>query len=467
MADFTVNNLGDTDDADQGGTFDGVCDTAPGVPVVCTLRAAVEEADATGAADTISFSVSGTHTVLNVLSINTPMTIDGNGSGFSGTVIDGADTGRIFNVGDAATPSVTFRDLTIQNGHVFNPAGSGGAAILTDAPVDLDHVALTSNEISGTGVGAGGALLALGSTDAISITDSSIGANTISSGAQNSGAGIQVNGPLTMMRSTVASNQITAGTAAGGGGISSNGGLNVVDSTIFGNSIVSAMFGTGGGGIAVGSSAANTIVNSTISGNAAGDALAGQGGGLGLSGNTTVTNSTFAGNTSVNSGTDIAAFAGTATLKNTIVNSGGVPCASNPGTIVSATPGNNIDLGTTCGLGTTNGNRENTDALLASIALNAPGTTETHALLPGSPAIDTASADCGGLSADQRGVTRPQFAGGSCDVGAFELEKSAPPPVSAPPGAGPAPTAPQPVTKKKCKKRKHRAAAAKKCKKRK
>jgi hypothetical protein len=52
------------------------------------------------------------------------------------------------------------------------------------------------------------------------------------------------------------------------------------------------------------------------------------------------------------------------------------------------------------------------------------GRTETHALLPGSPAIDAiAEADCIDLAGspvaeDQRGVDRPQGAG--CDIGAFE-----------------------------------------------
>jgi hypothetical protein len=45
------------------------------------------------------------------------------------------------------------------------------------------------------------------------------------------------------------------------------------------------------------------------------------------------------------------------------------------------------------------------------------GETQTHALLPGSPAIDGAHAiDC--TPVDQRGVLRPQGAG--CDIGAVE-----------------------------------------------
>ena len=54
------------------------------------------------------------------------------------------------------------------------------------------------------------------------------------------------------------------------------------------------------------------------------------------------------------------------------------------------------------------------------------GLTLTHALLPGSPAIDGVPfADCTDLDGvavdtDQRGVARPQ--GSACDIGSFELE---------------------------------------------
>jgi hypothetical protein len=55
--------------------------------------------------------------------------------------------------------------------------------------------------------------------------------------------------------------------------------------------------------------------------------------------------------------------------------------------------------------------------ILAPLANNG-GPTLTHALVPGSPAIDAApvNADC--PSEDQRGVARPQ--GAACDIGAFE-----------------------------------------------
>jgi hypothetical protein len=43
----------------------------------------------------------------------------------------------------------------------------------------------------------------------------------------------------------------------------------------------------------------------------------------------------------------------------------------------------------------------------------------THALLPGSVAIDVIPEAMCAVDEDQRGVTRPQGAG--CDAGAFEL----------------------------------------------
>jgi hypothetical protein len=40
--------------------------------------------------------------------------------------------------------------------------------------------------------------------------------------------------------------------------------------------------------------------------------------------------------------------------------------------------------------------------------------------LPGSPAIDAIPVASCTLATDQRGVSRPQPAGGNCDIGAFE-----------------------------------------------
>jgi hypothetical protein len=57
------------------------------------------------------------------------------------------------------------------------------------------------------------------------------------------------------------------------------------------------------------------------------------------------------------------------------------------------------------------------DPLLGPLQNNG-GRTATHALLPGSPALDTGGPAC--AATDQRGVARPQ--GPACDIGAFEFE---------------------------------------------
>jgi CSLREA domain-containing protein len=483
MADFVVNNFGDGDDAEFGvTTLDGTCDTVAGPPEVCTLRAAIEEANATPAADTITFGVTGLHPTGSQLLVNTPMTIDGNGSGVGGTVIDGNDGHRIFLVISGASPSVTFKDLRLQNGHVTLPDLGGGSAINSAAPLTLTNATVTSNDVTGTGPGSG-AIAVSATSGTVSVTDSTVSDNTISSSGNNSGAGIDTTGgqaALTLTRTTVSGNSITAGTSTAAGGIAAgdstgNPDLTITASTISGNSLNSGTsFGTLGGGIVAVGAGTQTIVNSTVSGNTAGSGGSGEAGGAAISGNGAITNSTFTGNAASVDGSDLVAGSpGIVTLKNTILGSAGA-CSSSGGSFLSATPGNNIVEDTSCGLGTTQGNRQNTDAHLGALTLNAPGTTKTHALLTGSPAIDTATADCGGLSSDQRGVSRPQPTGGACDVGAFELKQSTPPP----PGGGgesttpPTPTSPAPATtKKKCKKKKKKhsraAVAAKKCKKRK
>ena len=57
------------------------------------------------------------------------------------------------------------------------------------------------------------------------------------------------------------------------------------------------------------------------------------------------------------------------------------------------------------------------DARLARLAFKG-GRTATHALLPGSPALDAAGAGACVTRWDQRGVGRPQ--GRRCDIGSFE-----------------------------------------------
>src|SRR5262249_25256450 len=100
------------------------------------------------------------------------------------------------------------------------------------------------------------------------------------------------------------------------------------------------------------------------------------------------------------------------------------------------------------GMGGTNGNLIGTAAdpinpLLAPLADNG-GPTRTHALLPGSPAIN-AGFNFAGSATDQRGALRT--AGGGTDIGAFEVQLPAPAPAPTPtptPTTSPPPPPPPP-----------------------
>jgi hypothetical protein len=78
--------------------------------------------------------------------------------------------------------------------------------------------------------------------------------------------------------------------------------------------------------------------------------------------------------------------------------------------------GHNLCSDATCGL-THAGDKQNTDPMLGPLADNGRS-TQTRALLAGSPAIDFRSSDCPPPATDQRGIARPQ--GARCDIGAFE-----------------------------------------------
>ena len=70
--------------------------------------------------------------------------------------------------------------------------------------------------------------------------------------------------------------------------------------------------------------------------------------------------------------------------------------------------GYNLADDETCALGAP-GDLVVADAMLGPLTDNG-GPTETHALLPGSPAIDATGPDCPPPSTDQRGVARPRAA---------------------------------------------------------
>ena len=86
--------------------------------------------------------------------------------------------------------------------------------------------------------------------------------------------------------------------------------------------------------------------------------------------------------------------------------------------------GYNLDGDGTCRLGAPT-DQPAAEADLLGLAVHAPGKTATYALGAASAARDRIPAGgpgCDAAATDQRGVPRPQPAGGLCDTGAFEAQ---------------------------------------------
>lgn len=213
--------------------------------------------------------------------------------------------------------------------------------------------------------------------------------------------GIQNNGELTLRRVSVDHNT----RPGAGGGIQSNGPLEIYSSFIGANQ------GGGGFGGGIQATAAVSILNSTVDGNTSDGA-----GAVKVNGALTIASSAIVGNTSTSS-TAAALQASPLTIRDSVFaanrNSAGIlNCQSAPTSL-----GGNVEDTASCAIGAKD--RANADSRLGPLALGG-GTTLVHSLLPGSAAIDFASA-CPAL--DQRGAPRPR--GRACDSGPFEVQ---PPP---------------------------------------
>jgi uncharacterized repeat protein (TIGR01451 family)/CSLREA domain-containing protein len=421
-ATFTVNSTADEPDAHPG---DGVCASTPSG--ACTLRAAIQEANALGGANTINVPA-GTYLLAAAHTFG-PLTISSNitlaGAGSATTTID-ANGG--FSINDPPVVQVqsgataTISGLTLTGAHRIGPAAGGGVA--NDGTLTLDGVTVTGNGVAGTGGAAGG----IANSGSLTITNSVIANN----GAKFIG-GISSAGPLMISNTTIANNTASPGVGSTG---ETPGGIFASNNTVLTNVTVANNSGSVGGVFAAGSM---TITNSTISGNTSGcpgdnNPCAG---GIANSGNLVLVNSTIANNAGAvlpnqPMASGVASAGGSAVVRNTIIANNvtqfsGPPDSNCAGALTSQ--GNNLDSGTTCGF-TAPGDLQNKDPRLGPLQNNG-GPTFTHALLADSPAVDAGSnAAC--PATDQRGVGRPIDGNGDgvpvCDIGAFEYQ---PPPFAA------------------------------------
>ncbi|MBE9146800.1 DUF4347 domain-containing protein, partial [Planktothrix mougeotii] len=217
--------------------------------------------------------------------------------------------------------------------------------------------------------------------------------------------------------------------------VSSTLGNLTVNNSTFANNNVTDEGGYGGGAIFIYYSSTATINNSTFSGNSAEDS----GGAIHNIGELFVTNSTFtnnkadtntSNNASYDSGGAIFQNGGTATLKNTLIagNQDLSTDLKNPdiagGTWIDGGGnliGDNSSVETTFPTSSLVGTATNPlDAKLGPLQDNG-GLSFTHALLAGSPAIDTGNTtNATGLTTDQRGIGFDRIVNSIVDIGAFE-----------------------------------------------
>lgn len=286
--------------------------------------------------------------------------------------------------------NLTVRNSVITNNSILEE-GSGGGILSSGGTLALVNSRVTKNGkfwLDHQGLTEGGGIALIGSTT--TITDS-----TVSGNFGNNGGGIYaLNSSVSITNSTIESN----GTFYDGAGLYLQGGMaTLTNSTVSQNT--TGRFG-GGGGIFI-RSAALTLINTTVAGNESDISICYSGGGIcNWSGTVNARNSIIAGNRGFYDFSVFASdFDGTLTSQgyNLIGNGGDLM------TIVGDTTGNILGVG---------------DARLGPLANNG-GPTMTHALLTGSPAINTGNTATSPAT-DQRGAPRV----GTADIGAFELNNS-------------------------------------------
>jgi CSLREA domain-containing protein len=335
-----------------------------------SLRRAIDTLLNVGDSDVydIQFDSTFFSTPRTITLAGTELAIRGNmnilGPGANLLTISGNNQSRVFQVFPGIT--TTLSGMTITGG---NAGGGDGGGIFNDGTLNVTHAAIANNT------------------------------STTSGGGMGSGVGD---------RTTVTHSTISSNTAFIGGGLMNRGILDVSASTISSNTARSAAAGirNESGGV--------TVTNSTITANNANDPIA-VGGIQNIDPATTVIrNSIVAGNINNTGNLDVGSIGFPSGSSG--FTSEGFNLIGNRGTVTFGATGDQSGTGAAP-----------LNPLLGPLQNNG-GTTATHALLLGSPALDRGNSS--GATSDQRGLVRPfdflgianTVGGDGSDIGAFELQ---------------------------------------------
>lgn len=249
---FTVNTPADTNDAMLG---DGICADVTGA---CSLRAALEEANALDGETTINLPArTYALTMGNQLFATEDITIVG--AGARTTTIEQTGQERVLEIGASTT---TISGVTITGGETgfddsddLNAGVGGGIWVYSGATLDLVDVTVSGNSANTSGGG-------IDSDGAVDIFGSTIANNSATGSGLQIGGGIDDFGSnLTIVDSTIAGN-----TAPGNGG-----GVLAANATLVNDTIANNSSTGGGGGVFVYGDSDVKIANTILDGNTGGD----------------------------------------------------------------------------------------------------------------------------------------------------------------------------------------------------
>lgn len=410
LSPITVDNPGD------GAAVPTNCSPTP-VAGQCTLRDAFAAASSGGGSASVDVVIDIPASLGSIALTSGALTYNG-GTG-------GAHNLSVVGNGNTVTASSNSRVITSTTTGTLTVTGltlTGGANVCRGGAIRANEaVTITSSTISGNSSTCGGGGVFAGSLTA---NGSSFSANHANGG---SGGGIETlsdgtPGTVSLVNSTVSGNTARNG----GGGVDADGQATVTGSTIDHNAASQGSKGDGGG------IEAGTVVmtNSTVSNNSdPGD----PGGGVYIGGASATLHYVSIANNSSATGANIAAGVTIRTLTSfgsVVANplGGGADCEGT----TPASMGFNWDQDGSCGFNTATDHSSAGSPLLGALANNG-GPTQTLLPQTGSGLIDpipvsSCQADgATGITADQRGVTRPQGAG--CDIGAVEVAVTAAAPV--------------------------------------
>jgi len=335
-----------------------------------------------------------------------------------------ATTILVSNTNDSGPGSLRQALADANDGDTIDATSISGVITLTAAQLLVDK-SVTIN-------GAGADVLAIDGNATTRVFQTDTGETvTISGLTMRNGQGGEGGGILNADTATLSiiNSTLSGNTAGFGGGVFNSGTLIIINSTFSSN------MASEGGGIYNSGSGMLTITNSTFSGNAASET----GGGVFNIGTLQLANSTVSDNSAAFLAGGVLNF-NNLEIGNTILNRGdsGVTIYSNGDGLVTSL-GYNISSDDGSGILTGPGDQTLTDPMLRPLQDNG-GPTLTHALLPGSPAINAGDPSFTPPPFfDQRGPAFARVADGRIDIGSFELQGLSTTPTPSPTGT-PMPT---------------------------